>query len=325
MRTVAVVAVTVALATGCTTPSAVVAERPRGSAKAAVKETRSLIDEAYRSMREGSPADGMGLMSPDLFFIGPGPDDVGLDRAAAIELASKFIDDRKKHKLKSYGLEVSGGPDGHSAWATDQVDYDGVAYTVSIVAAEVDGSWALTTIEVSRAIGSRKLDGGPTLGELPRWQPSDDAGAAHSEAPKEMITAMELASEDVEARLTQFGKASDAAFVGPSPDDVILGSKAINKRWKKRAPTWAISSTVAGASPDGGLVWIVANADKLESPDSADDRDRKPRRRNDDDQDDRSGERDDRAPAAPRRLFALYRNDGAWSLTYWHESVAEKR
>lgn len=288
---------------------------PRRPAKEAIKEARALIDEAYDAMRAGKPANVMGLLAPDLFLVGPGPADVGLDRAAAMELAGSLVDDRKKHKLKSYGLEVYGGPDGHTAYAVDQVDYDGTSFAVTAVAAEVDGLWTLTTIEVSRAISNRRLDQAVAPAELPRWRPGDDAKAVHAEAPRDLLKALTLAGDDVDLRLDQFGKDRDATFVGPSPDEVIVGRKALDKKWKKRAPRYQVGPMVGAASSDGGLVWIVANATRV--ADDGGDRKR----------DDRGGDGDaDRG--APRRLFAIYRDDGGdagWSLAVLHETAVVAR
>ena len=239
-------------------------EAPRRTAKEAKKELRGLIDEAYRVMRDGTPSDAMGLLAPDLFFIGPGPADVGLDRVGVLELAGALVDDRKQHKLKSFGLELFAGPDGRSAYAIDQLEYDGVAFAVTAVAAEIDGLWSLTTLEVTRAISSRKLASAVAPGPLPRWRPEDGSKAAHAEAPRAMLAALGLAADDVDDRLRQYGKDDDAAFVGPSPDEVSLGAKAIGKRWKKQAPRWTVAATVAGASPDGeefAHCWYRAHAE----------------------------------------------------------------
>ena len=329
MKRVAVVALACALG-GCGGAQATAPELPRGSAKEAKQEMRGLIDECYRVLKDGSPTEVMGLLAPDLFFVGPGPGDVGLDRAATMELAGKLIDGRKKHKLKSFGLEVFGGPDGHSAYAIDQLEYDGVAFAMTAVAAEVDGLWSLTAIEVTRAISSKKLDGAAAPDALPRWRPSGEAKAAHTDAPKDVVAALGLASGDVDDRLSQYGDEPDAAVVGPSPDEVILGRKALGKKWKKRAPRWTVDATVAGASPDGGLVWVVANASRIDDEvgkrDKRDDRDRD---RDRDDRDDRDRDDRDAAPAsAPRRLFAIYRDDGGaagWGLAVLHESAVVAR
>lgn len=323
MQRVVVVALACALG-GCGGAQATAPELPRGSAKEAKKEMRGLLDECYRVLKDGSPTEVMGLLAPDLFFVGPGPADVGLDRAATMELAGTLIDGRKKHKLKSFGLEVFGGPDGHSAYAIDQLEYDGVAFAVTAVAAEVDGLWSLTAIEVSRAISSKRLDAAVAPGELPRWRPSGDPKAAHTDAPKDVVAALGLAGDSVDDRLTQYGDDPDAAFVGPSPDEVILGRKALGKKWKKRAPRWAVDATVAGASPDGGLVWVVANANRLDDGGGKRDRDRD---RDDRDERDRDDPADAR-PAAPRRLFAIYRDDGGdagWGLAVLHESAVVAR
>lgn len=318
MQRVAVVVLACVLG-GCGGSQATAPDRPRGSAKEAKQEIKGLIEECYRVLKDGSPTEVMGLLATDLFFVGPGPADVGLDRAATMELAASVIDARKKHKLKSFGLEVFGGPDGHTAYAFDQLEYDGVAFAVTAIAAEVDGLWSLTAIEVSRALGSKKLDGAVAPGELPRWRPSGEPKAAHVDAPKDVVAALGLAGDSVDDRLTQYGDDPDAAFVGPSPDEVILGHKALRKKWKKRAPRWTIDATVAGASPDGGLVWVVANAGRVDDDGGT---------RDDRDADRKRPPPDDARPTAPRRLFAIYRHDGGeagWGLAVLHEAAVVAR
>lgn len=325
-----------AVAAGCAKPATEAPEAPRGSPKEAVRETRALIEEAYRVLRDGDPVSLMGLLAPDLFMIGPAPAEVGLDRAAAIELAGSVIDDKKQHKLRSLGLEIEGGPDGQSAWAIDQLEYDGRAFAITVIAAPIDGLWAITALEVSEAVPTRKLDRkAAPLPELPRWKPPEAKVSAHGDAPRSVVTALEAAAGDVATRLDQYGKQRDAAFVGPAPDQVELGAKAIAKAWKKRAPAWQLEGTLAGATPDGGLAWVVAHGALVEERDDRDDRDdrrRKRRDRDDDDEDDRDRDGDGE-PAVklgpPRRLFAIYRNDGAgadgWALAVLHESVAVAR
>ena len=82
------------------------------------------------------------------------------------------------------GLEVFGGPDGRTAYATDQIEYDGVAFAVTIIAAEIDGLWAFTTIEVTRALNRKRLDTAVAPGPLPKWKPTDGEQAAHTAAPR---------------------------------------------------------------------------------------------------------------------------------------------
>ncbi len=305
------VALVAVVAVGCAKPAAEEPDGPRGSPKEAVKETRELIDEAYRVLRDGDPVSLMGLLAPDLFLVGPGPDEVGLDRSAAIELAGTVIDSRKKHKLRSLGLEIEGGPDGVTAWAIDQIEYDGHAFAVTVIAAQVDGLWFITAIELAHAIPTRKLEKlrSAPLPELPRWEPPEAKVSAHGAAPRSVLDAVKLAAADVGARLDQYGKQRDAAFVGPAPDQVEIGAKAIAKAWKKRAPSWQLDDTLVGSTPDGGLAWVVAHGAVLDDraePESA-----------------------EPTVGPPRRLFVIYRNDGAgpdgWALSLWHESVALPR
>lgn len=320
MRMLAVLVVVAA----CGASARVEPEAPRRTDKEALREARGLVDEAYRSLRAGDVSGLMGLLAPDLFFIGPGPADVGLDRAAALELGNEAIEGRKKHKLKSYGLELFAGPDGRSAYAIDQIEFDGTAFAVTVVMAEVGDLWTITTIGVSRAVSAKRQDTAAALAELPRWKPPTDArDPAHDKAPREMLEAFALAAADVDARLTQFGDGKDGAYVGPAPDEVILGAKALRKKWKKRAPAFTVDESLGGATPDGRLVWIVGNARDREPPPPA--RTERSKRRRGDDAD---AEPPAEPAAAPRRLFAIYRDDGGdagWSLAVLHAAIALPR
>ncbi len=176
------------------------------------------------------------ILAPDLFFVGPGPADVGLDRSAALALGQEYVDDRQKHKLKSYSLEVFAGPNGRSAYAIDQLEFDGTAFAVTVVAAEVGDMWMITTIAISRAVSAKRLDSAAVLAELPAWRPSTtEDEPAHAKAPRQLVEALTLAASDLDARLPQSGKDPDAAYVGPSPDEVILGTQALGPTWTKRA------------------------------------------------------------------------------------------
>lgn len=322
-------ALIVLAACGAGTP--VEPEEPKRDPKEAIREARGLIDEAYRSLRSGDVVGLQPILAPDLFFVGPGPSDVGLDRSAALALGQEHVDDRQKHKLKSFGLEVFAGPNGRSAYAIDQLEFDGTAFAVTVVVAEVGEMWMITTIAVSRAVSAKRLDGAAVLDELPPWRPSTtEDEPAHAKAPRQLVEALTLAASDLDARLTQYGKDPDAAYVGPSPDEVILGAKALGKKWKKRAPAWEIEASFGGATPDERLVWVLANA-RDATPVAKDDRDRDERDR---DRDRRRRRDDDEADAAeppaaaPRRLFAIYRDDGGeagWRLAVLHAAVALAR
>lgn len=328
MRSLA--ALIVLAACGAGTP--VEPEEPKRDPKEAIREARGLIDEAYRSLRSGDVVGLQPILAPDLFFVGPGPADVGLDRSAALALGQEYVDDRQKHKLKSYSLEVFAGPNGRSAYAIDQLEFDGTAFAVTVVAAEVGDMWMITTIAISRAVSAKRLDSAAVLAELPAWRPSTtEDEPAHAKAPRQLVEALTLAASDLDARLTQYGKDPDAAYVGPSPDEVILGTKALGKKWKKRAPAWEIDASLGGATSDERLVWVLANARDAARP-AKDDRDRDDRDR--DDRDRRRRRDDDEADAAeppaaaPRRLFAIYRDDGGeagWRLAVLHAAVALAR
>ena len=52
-------------------------------------------------------------------------------------------------------------------------------------------------------------DGAAAPDALPRWRPSGEAKAAHTDAPKDVVAALGLASGDVDDRLTQYGDEPD--------------------------------------------------------------------------------------------------------------------
>ncbi len=307
-----VVVAAVLASAACKTAAAPAPATAPGEPADAVREARSLVEEAYRNLRRGDAAGMTPLLATDAFLVGPGPAEVGLERSAAAVTAGDALSVTEKkggHKLKSSRLVAEAAADGRSAWITDQIELDGQPYAVVALAAEVDEIWVLTAIEVARTIPDGKLkrmaaEGGlAPLGELPAWTPGAGQAAGNRALPSGVLEAFLEAVTTPEALVAQLGNPSPI-FVGVAPRAVVRGATALEKLWmpkpktKKPAPRWTVVDTLGGATPDGALAWVLAHAT-----------------------------RDGEAPQ-PRRLFAIYQRapgDGAapaaWELMLLHEAA----
>src|SRR5687767_2966760 len=124
-----------------------------GTPEEAEKEIKSLLAEAYQGVRRSNAPGMMSLAAPDIFVAGPRHADIGLERSAALVALDDAIRVKKAHKVRSVKLDVGAAVDGRSAWAVDQIDVDGKGSVVVALAAELDGLWALTAVQVVRAGG----------------------------------------------------------------------------------------------------------------------------------------------------------------------------
>ena len=298
---VMVVAVVAAVACKAAPPAPEAVEP--GHPDDAVREARALVEEAYRNLRRGDGAGMMPMLAADVFVVGPGPADVGLDRSAAAVAVGDALSAKKAHKLRSSRMVAEAAPDGRSAWVTDQIELDGQPYAVVAIAAEVDDLWVLTAIEVARAVPEGRIKklaaagGLAALGDLPAWTGGKPPAAGNLAAPPGVLDTFAEAMTDPEARLAQLA-GKPVTFVGVAPRAVVRGAKKLEKAWKKRAPTWTIGDTLAGATPDGQLAWVLA-----------------------------TGTRDGDEPQ-PRRLFAIYQRipgggdaEVLWELVLLHEAI----
>lgn len=223
----------------------------------AEKEIKSLLAEAYQSVKFGNAPGMMSLLAADVFVAGPRHGDVGVERSAALVALGDAISGKKTHKLRSTKLEYGAAPDGRSAWAVDQIELDGKPFVVVALAAELDGLWALTAVQVARP--SKNAD--PAATPPPAW--STKAGLAHRPAAPDAAQVLLQLTGEPELRVDYLDAYADrqSLVVRAGPKATLRGAKAIKKAWKKKPPIWNVDAPLAAAtSPDGTFAWVLAPA-----------------------------------------------------------------
>jgi hypothetical protein len=230
---------------------------PGGSPEVAEKEIRSLLSEAYNSVKRNNAPGMMSLLAPDVFVAGPRHADVGLERSAALVALNDAIASKKPHKLRSTKLEYGAAPDGRSAWAVDQIELDGKPFVVVALAAELDGLWALTAVNVARPSRDAEPAATPPVG----WNAKD--AATHREVSSEASQVLAQLTGEPDLRVDYLDAYADrqSMVVLAGPKGALRGAKAIKKAWKKKPPVWTVGAPLAAASsPDGTFSWVLVPA-----------------------------------------------------------------
>lgn len=249
-----------ALVAACTSKKA--PEQPEvepGSPEVAEKEIRSLLEEAYQSVKRNNAPGMMSLLAPDVFVAGPRHGDVGLERSAALVALGDAISSKKPHKLRSTKLEYGAAPDGRSAWAVDQIELDGKPFVVTALAAELDGMWTLTAVHVARP----SRDPEPAPAPAPAWSHDDGAASAHRAASPDAAQVLAQLTGEPDLRVDYLDAYADrqSMVVRAGPKSALRGAKAIKKAWKKKPPVWTLGAPIAAAtSPDGTFAWLLVPA-----------------------------------------------------------------
>jgi ketosteroid isomerase-like protein len=259
------------------------------SAKEAAKGARDLLKEAYASLRRGD-VDGMqALATPDVLVVGPAADAVFSTRTDAIVALSRAFSPQKRYRVTSRALRVVAAPSGRSAWAVDRVDIEGVPYHLSAMLVESDEFWQIAALHLGRAAPG--ADQPPVPAAL-----SGGVGAG----AEEVAERFKQAARAPERLLDQLAGHDDVGFLGPSTKAVARGQKAFKKTWKKLVAKHlriAPHETRALLAPDGGLGWVIANADIS----------------------------DDETKALRHRYSLVYERAGAeWRLAVVHASVGDR-
>jgi hypothetical protein len=266
-RGVALAAVACALLVGggvaCKSPPAaepVITES--GSPEEAEQEIKSLLAEAYQGVRRSNAPGMMSLAATDIFVAGPRHGDIGIERSAALVALDDAIRAKKTHKVKSVKLAVGAALDGRSAWAVDQIEFDGKGYVVVALAAELDGLWALTAVQVARAGGEAQ-----TPASLPAsWKATvQGANAAHAAASADAMKVLTQLTGEPELRVDYLDHYADRQSIvvraAGGKKAALRGVKAIKKAWKKKPPVWTVGAPIAAATtPDGAFAWVLAPA-----------------------------------------------------------------
>jgi ketosteroid isomerase-like protein len=292
-----------AVAAGCGAASTPAASLPAGDPRAAEKEARGVVEEAYGSLRRGSAEGLLPLLAGDVVAVGPRADDVHLERGAAIVALRDGFDllpsRNGKHKLKSRSLRVFSSPGGHAAWATDQLDIDGIPHAMIAVLANVDDFWVVTMVHVARTVPDKALGKRVAGAGQPAWAP---LAPAVDPAARDVVALFEEGLTGPEAWLAQLGDRKDALVVGTAPRAVTKGAKAIRKRWQKKGKAAPPALTRQGelraqVTADGTLAWIIADLDHVAAAEGS--------------------------PVVPHRAIYVYeQTDDGWKLVCVHESVA---
>ncbi len=268
-RGVALAAVAFALISACKSPPAkepVITES--GSPEEAEKEIKSLLAEAYQGVRRSNAPGMMSLAAPDIFVAGPRHGDLGLERSAALVSLDDAIRVKKAHKVKSVKLAVGASIDGRSAWAVDQIDVDGKGFVVVALAAELDGLWALTAVQVTRAGG----DADAPASMPATWKAtSQGPNPAHAGAIADAEKVLAQLTGEPELRVDYLDHYADRQSIvvraGGGKKAALRGVKAIKKAWKKKPPVWTVGAPLAAAStPDGAFAWVLAPASIDDEP-----------------------------------------------------------
>lgn len=245
----------------------------------AIVEARGLAGEIELGLLHGDATGLAPLCATDLAAFGPRVGDDRRPRSDTLMALGAALPG-KRHKVKIRDLQIDSADDARSAWLTELVELDGRRHAVTAVVAEVDGMWLVTAVMVGALVPERALrEPGEPLPRLASSTAAPVPGAGNRRAADEPVAAFVRAVADVDARLEQLD-GERTVVMGPGERAVWRGEKAIRKAWHKGGPRWTLTGDAqAGATPDGQLVWVVANAVTVEPSGSG----------------------------RPRRLFAIYR------------------
>lgn len=262
---------------------------------AARREAEALLGELHASLRRGAPANVLPLLAEDVLLVGPGPQDVVVERGAAIDLLASLAPAGRKHRVKARAVHAVAAPGGRAAWATEELQLGRATYAVTVVAAEVDELWTIVALQVSSPVADRKARAAARSGRLaaPEAPPAPPASAAAPEVEQRFAEA--LAGR--EAMGGQLAERADVLAVG-SAGARLRGADKVRKAWKKAAGKGELlvarDGARSGVTPDGALAWVLGGVDVT-----------------------RGG-----GPALPQRVLALYeRGPAGWALVAVHEAV----
>lgn len=264
------------MVTGCSGAAnrSATAVADKDTRKATTRQARGMIRDAYSAIRHGHGANTQTLLADDAFVVGPAAGDLyGGRRDTVVAVTSRFeLTDR--HRVRSRGLVAASSPTGRSAWAADRVDIDRVRLSLVTVLAEVDDIWYAVAVQLGRE------PGGSGAEALPPLDGGVDGGAA------EVVDLVREGAAEPDRFLDQLAE-KDTLIIGPRKRDQTRGERRIKRLWKRRKlakqPIEIDGAPRAGVTPDGALVWVVANT--------------------------HSGE------AAPQRMLWLYqRGEDGWRL-----------
>ncbi len=331
-------------------PAQKVAKLRDVDAEAAAQAARDVLDEAYRTLRMGSHDGLISLLAPDVYVVGPGVQ-VHVERSAALLVLADAFDAAgdKKHTLKSNALRVGTAPGGHAAWATDQVVFDGVPFTMTAVLVDVDDLWVISAVHLARPVADKTVE--KWLDEGTLAVPGPLPGGVDERA-RDVVALVEEATVSRELLMDHLAERDDVMVAGRGTAKVLVGVEPVYKAWKKE---------LKQAEPKK-----AKKKDKKKKKKAKKKKKKKGKKgspADDDDRDDAEPEADE-APAAPpappadatlrgeprasntangnlawvcvnldvlgdrktalpeRAFYVFIRDDGAWRLVALHEAVA---
>jgi hypothetical protein len=253
MRGAVIVWAVALLASACSgaarTPATTVADKD--ARKDTAKQARGLIQDAYSAIRHGHGANAQTLLADRAFVVGPAAGDLFGGRSDTVVAVTSRFEITDRHRVRSRGLVAVSSPTGHSAWAADRVDIDRARLTLVAVLAQVDDIWYAVAVQLGREPGGAGAETLPPLGGRV------DGGAA------EVVDLVREGAAEPAKFLDQLAEA-DTLIIGPGKRDQTRGKRGIKRLWKKRKladhPIEIDGEPRAGATPDGALVWVVANS-----------------------------------------------------------------
>ncbi len=243
--------------------------------KVTAKDARGLIKELYRSVRKGRGNNMQTLLADSVYVVGPAAADLFATRNQTVAAVTERFEIADRHRVRSRGLKAMSSPSGKSAWIYDRVDIDRTRYTLAMVLAEVDDIWYALAIQLGRE------PAGKVEAPLPLLSGGVD------ERAEEVVLLVQAGAAAPGQFLEQLAEHGETAVIGPGKRDQARGAKRIARLWKKRKtatkPIEIDGELRAGITPDGALVWVIANT--------------------------HTGE------AAPQRILWIYEHTGeAWKL-----------
>jgi ketosteroid isomerase-like protein len=241
------------------------------------------------------------ILAEDLFVAAP-DGKLYTDRSAVVVGLTDLFGG-KKHKLKARGLKVVAAPGGHAAWATEEVDLDGVTYVVTVVLEDVDEIWVVSAVHLARPVADKKVKQAVESGKMPPLPALDGVVEPAAQPVVDLWKAILESEEPRAEQMAQLADRKDVMLLGSAPKESTRGAKKIKKLWnkalKKKPTIEAQGDLHAAASGDGALVWVLVNVDLGSKG----------------------------APTVPHRAFYVYERaeemEGGWALVAAHEAVID--
>ncbi|HEY1547608.1 MAG TPA: nuclear transport factor 2 family protein, partial [Kofleriaceae bacterium] len=231
-----------------------------------------------------------------LFVYGPRKSDVSASRADALVALKAVVDKQKKREIKSAQLAVVASPGGHSAWAFDTIDIDGLQLAMIAVLSNADDVWQVGAIDLATTPAMKSVRAEVKHDAV---VPPGMAGIAKIDPnAKPALDKLTKGFADQSILGDDLASRSDAVYAGPGNGDVVRGKSELKKLFKKRVKAnvreVAAGDTTAAITGDGQLAWVTLSAVRFE---------------------------DDVDPI-PLRVFAVFeKHDAEWKLIALHESV----